>query len=70
MIARLESFIARFLPKGSALKCVSLVAGGTTIAQGIGIITMPSLVLAFLSHLFLDTCLAKDGLRQDRMRVF
>lgn len=43
MIARLESFIDRFLPKGSALRHVSLVAGGTTIAQGIGIITMPLL---------------------------
>lgn len=43
MIAQLESFTNRLLPKGSAIRHISLVAGGTTIAQGINIATMPLL---------------------------
>lgn len=52
MIARLESFIDRFLPKGSAMRHVSIIAGGTTIAQIINITTTPVLSRIYLPEDF------------------
>jgi len=43
MKGSIANHLNRFLPKGSALRHVSLVAGGTTIAQGINIAIMPLL---------------------------
>ena len=52
MIARLESFIDRFLPKGSAMRHISIIAGGTTIAQIINITTTPVLSRIYLPEDF------------------
>lgn len=52
MIARLESFVDRFLPKGSAMRHISVIAGGTVIAQFIGVVTMPILSRIYLPEDF------------------
>lgn len=41
MLEGLKTKISRLLPKGSAVHSVFLLAGGTTIAQALGILTMP-----------------------------
>lgn len=40
---RIYHFLNRLLPKGSALRHVSILAGGTTIAQGLNVLIMPVL---------------------------
>lgn len=40
---RIRNFLNRLFPKGSAMRHVSILAGGTTIAQGINIAIMPVL---------------------------
>ncbi len=37
----IRNFLDRLLPKGSAMRHVSILAGGTAIAQGLGIAVMP-----------------------------
>ena len=37
----LRNFLKRLLPKGSAMRHVSVLAGGTAVAQGLGIAVMP-----------------------------
>jgi len=39
----LRNFLNRLLPKGSAMRHVSILAGGTTIAQGLNVAIMPVL---------------------------